>query len=362
MQLSSLGWCGFFEEAFQQHYKNGFVPARVSAESRGEYEVLAEAGTFSAKCSGRLAHRASTRRDYPAVGDWVAIACDDGSIATIHALLPRRTMLSRVEAGGRAEQVMAANVDTLFIITGLDHNYNLRRIERYLVLGRQGGAESVVILNKADLCAATAERRRAVEAIACEAPVITLSALTGEGIADIQRFLTEGKTVALLGSSGVGKSTLVNRICGDTVQTTAGVREDDSRGRHTTTGRQLIQIPAGGLLIDTPGMRELGMWEGGDGLDTSFDDVAALAARCRFRDCQHTSEPGCAIREALESDALDSMRFAAWKKLQLEQTAANRRRDVAARQLETQQWKRRLGKQQHTRRSDDDAGPGKPGK
>ena len=353
MQLLSLGWCAFFAEAFQPHYHQGLVPARVAGESRGEYVVLSEAGTFLARCSGRLAHRASTRRDYPAVGDWVAITGDGASTTTIHALLPRRTILSRAEVSGGAEQVMAANVDTLFIITGLDHNYNLRRIERYLVLGRQSGAEPVVLLNKADLCAETEERRRAVETVARDAPVISLSALTGDGIDAIQPFLTEGRTVALLGSSGVGKSTLVNRLCGDTVQVTAEVREDDSRGRHTTTARHLIPIPGGGLLIDTPGMRELGIWEGGDGLDASFDEVSALVARCKFRDCRHESESGCAILTALESGELDPMRFAGWEKLRREQAAANRRRDDAARRLATQQWKRRTREQRKSRRFND---------
>lgn len=347
MQLFPLGWSAFFAEAFQPYQIQGLFPARVAIEHRREYAVLSESGTMPARCSGRLVHQALSRRHYPAVGDWVAAEPRGGETATIHAVLPRRSILSRAAAGGGAdEQVMAANVETLFIVTGLDQNHNLRRIERYLVLGRESGAEVVVLLNKTDLCDDAAERRRAVEGIAGGAAVISLSALTGDGLAAIEPFLCEGRTVALLGSSGVGKSTLVNRRCGGG-QATGSVREDDSKGRHTTTARHLIPLPGGGLLLDTPGMRELGLWDGAEGLDATFGDVTGLIARCRFRDCGHETEPGCAIRAALESGELEPDRFASWRKLQREQAFADRRHNPAVRRQ--QKAKRKRTSIQHRR-------------
>jgi ribosome biogenesis GTPase / thiamine phosphate phosphatase len=343
MELSLLGWNAFFEEAFKPYLLENLSPARVAVEHRGEYVVICESETYNAKCSGRMAHSALCRRDYPAVGDWVAV--EPAKIkgpSTIHGILPRRALLSRTAPTGSAEpeQVIAANVDTLFIVTGLDRNFNLRRIERYLTLGRDSGATPVVLLNKSDLCPEAEERRAEVIEIARGAAVITLSAWTGDGIPELTPYLGVGQTVALLGSSGVGKSTILNSLCGGEIQPTAPVRGNDSRGRHTSTSRHLISLPSGGLLIDTPGMREFGLWEGNEGLDTSFEEFAEIALQCRFTNCQHDTEPGCAIRAALESGVLDPARFESWSKLQTEQAIAAQRSLASARRMEAQKWKR----------------------
>jgi ribosome biogenesis GTPase len=341
--LGELGFSASFSEAFQQRSLAGLVPGRIASGHTHVYRVLAAEGEFLAEVSGRLRHEAKSPRDFPAVGDFVAAALrpDEGR-ATIHAVLPRRTCLVRKEAGDTVrEQVLAANLDTLLLVGGLDGDYNPRRVERALVLAWDSGAQPVIVLTKADLAsdAEVAARRREIEGLAPGVPVYPLSALSGAGVAALEPYLVRGRTLALLGSSGTGKSTLVNRLLGEARQETAAVRAHDDRGRHTTTFRELIRLPGGASVIDTPGLREIQLWADGESLDAAFDDVAALGARCRFGDCAHEGEPGCAVAEALASGALAAARFESYTKLQKELRYLERRVDVRAQLEEKARWK-----------------------
>ena len=296
MTLSSLGWNDFFANACQPFSTGDFVPARVALEHKHAYQLLSVHGELSAECTGKLLHEAFTRSELPAVGDWVVARLRPGERhacpeqrprADIHAVLPRRTKFSRRAAGDTdTEQIVAANIDTVLLITALDQNFNLRRIERYLAVTRESGAEPVVVLNKADLHPDPAAARAEVESIAISAAVVTLSAGRGEGLDALDPWLVPGRTLALLGSSGVGKSTLINRLLGVDHMATRAISDAVGKGRHTTTHRELIVTPGGALVIDTPGMRELQLWDvEASAIDTAFADIAAIAARCRFRDC-----------------------------------------------------------------------------
>ena len=331
--LESLGWSAFFAEAFTPHQAEGLVPGRVTREHRGLFRVQAEAGEYVAELAGRLRHEARGRADLPAVGDWVALLPAAHALrATIQAVLPRRSRFARKTAGEEhAEQVAASNVDTVFLVSGLDHDFNPRRIERYLVMAWESGAAPVIVLNKADLSADPEEARREVESIAGGVPVHVVSFREGTGLEQLVPYLRPRETVALLGSSGVGKSTLLNRLVGTEQQATNAVRAHDSRGRHTTSHRQLFVLPSGALMVDTPGMRELQLWEAGAGLDAAFDDIEALSAGCRFGNCAHGAEPGCAVRAALAGGGLDEGRFASYLKLRGEGARLEREQDKRAR-------------------------------
>lgn len=321
LDLKSLGWGEHFERASADARAAGLEPARVIAEHKHAYELISADGETSGEVLGRLL-QGGARAGLPAVGDWVMIERKRGSgeRASIHAVLPRRTCFSRRAAGEKVEeQVLAANIDTVFLVNGLDADFNPRRIERYLALARGSGAEPVVLLNKADLCPEAEARQAEIRALAGGAAVLTLSAARGEGVGALAPWLLRGRTVALLGSSGVGKSTLVNALLGELRQETGAVREHDQRGKHTTTRRELIPLPGGALLVDTPGMRELQLWDSArEGLSAAFPDILGLAAGCRFRDCRHEVEPGCAVRAAVEAGALERARFASYLKLRAE--------------------------------------------
>lgn len=317
VRLPALGWSDHFARAFQPFAAEGLVAGRVVLEHTHLYRVLTETGELLAQVSGRFRHHASGRRDFPAVGDWVAIARRlHGGRATIHAVLPRRSRFARKVAGARTEeQVVAANIDTVFLVAGLDDDFNLRRLERYLVLARESGAMPVVVLNKADVCSDVAARVREVDAIALGLPVLAISAKGGLGLETLRSYLRPGETVAFLGSSGVGKSTIINALVGHPILRTREVRARDSRGRHATSARELVVLPGGGLVIDTPGMRELQLWEVGEGLTAAFDDIDALGVACRFRDCRHRDEPGCAVKAAVEEGRLAAERLESYRKL-----------------------------------------------
>jgi ribosome biogenesis GTPase len=341
--LEQLGWNDRFAAAFAPHAAAGCVPARVTLELKGFFEVTGAEGARLGECSGKFARDHRSAADYPAIGDWVAVAPQPGddTRAIIHAVLPRRTKFSRKAAGEHSvEQVVAANVDTVFLVAGLDGNYNLHRMERYLAAAWASGAEPVVLLNKADLNDDTQALIAELGITGRGVPVHVVSAQTRRGLKALAPYLVPGRTVALLGSSGVGKSTLINRLVGERLQDTQEVREADNKGRHTTTQRELIVTPSGVIVIDTPGMRELQPWDASAGIDAAFGDVTAVTARCKFRDCAHGVEPGCAVQAALADGSLDPARWSAWQRLQRAAAYEVRRVNPEARQLQKKDIKK----------------------
>jgi ribosome biogenesis GTPase / thiamine phosphate phosphatase len=326
LNLYDLGWSDQLESEFEPHAAAGLAPARVAVEHRGAYDVYAEAGEQRAEVAPRLRSGARRRADFPAVGDWVALG---GGL--IHAVCTRRTKFSRKVAWTETdEQVVAANVDVVFLVTAFGHDFNPRRLERYLVMAWESGAEPVVVLTKSDLADDVAGPVLEAESVAFGVPIRVVSAVTGEGLDELCSHLGRGRTAALLGSSGVGKSTLVNRLAGTELLATAEIRAD-GRGRHTTTHRELVLLPGGGLVLDTPGMRELQLWESAEGLGEAFTDVESLAARCRFADCAHGREPGCAVRDAIRRGELPAERYASYEKLKRELHRLEIRLDKRAR-------------------------------
>jgi ribosome biogenesis GTPase len=327
--LSRYGWNETFAAAFAEHAGEGRVPARVVLEHTHIYRVGTAEGELLARVSGRLRHRAAARPDFPAVGDWVVAEPVAESDARIHAVLPRISRFSRRAAGDTTEeQIVAANIDVVFLVGGLDGDFNPRRIERYLVVAWESGATPVIVLNKADLVPDPARHVAEVEGVAPDVRVHAVSARQPETIEVLRQYVTAGRTAALLGSSGVGKSTIVNRLVGYDLLRTQDVRITDSRGRHTSTARQMVLLDGGGILIDTPGMRELQLWDSGDARGDAFADIEVLAASCRFRDCRHSQEPGCAVRAAVASGELSAIRLASYQKLEAEREQQARQRDA----------------------------------
>ncbi|MET0386313.1 MAG: ribosome small subunit-dependent GTPase A, partial [Polyangiales bacterium] len=328
MTLSRLGWADPFKSALTSLGDDSLIPARVASAQREHYQLLSETGAVPAALSGKLRHAADSG-GLPVVGDWVAARLDpSGERAIIHAVLPRRGALVRQQAGGTSlPQVIAANLDCVFLVSSLNQDWNPRRIERALALIWEAGAQPVLLLTKRDLCPDPEPQLQAAAEIALGVPVHALSVHAEQGLAALDSYLAEGRTIALIGSSGVGKSTLVNHLLGEERLATRAVRDGDDRGRHTTTHRELFEVRAGGLLIDTPGMRELALWDAQSGLEVVFDDIEQLAGACRFHDCQHQNEPGCAIRAAITSGELEPARLRAYQKLQREEAHNARRTD-----------------------------------
>ena len=339
--LPHLGWRPFFADAFAPHAAAGLEPARLCSEHRGGYVVLSPAGEKPARISGRLRHAAKVSADYPAVGDWVAVqpgGPDDPAL--IHAVLPRRTKFSRTAAGDRPEeQIVAANVDSVFVVASLADELNRRRLERFLALARESGAQPVLVLTKLDLCPRPRGLIDEARVIATGAPVHAVSNLTRAGLPELDVYLGPGDTVALIGPSGVGKSSIVNARLGDELMATDEVRDWDQKGRHTTTARHLIPLPGGALLLDTPGMRELQLWEGAEGVEETFADIDTLAATCRFADCRHQTEPGCSVLESVRTGALESARLDHYLKLRRELAHFARKHDKTAQVEQRQRWK-----------------------
>lgn len=330
--LVAWGWDERVAGALADHLERGLAPARVLVEHRGSYVVMTPDGERHAAVSGRFQHVAAAAEDFPAVGDWVALEVVDDERVVIHAVGPRHSRFARPARGDiPGAQVVAANVDVVLLVSALDHDFNLRRLERYLALAWSSGAQPVVVLNKADLCADVGDRLADVQAMAPDVPVRAISAMAGNGLESVTPLIEAGRTVALLGSSGVGKSTIVNALLGWHRQETQAVRADDQRGRHTTTVRELLRTPSGALLIDSPGMRSVGMWEAEEGLEHAFADIDQLAATCRFSDCRHRTEPGCAVLAAISDGSLSANRLASRRKLERELEAIEQRRAAGGR-------------------------------
>ena len=339
-RLARLGWSQFFADAFDQIAEADLEPARVGIEHNHLLRVYTASSELLATASGKLRHSADGPAELPAVGDWVGVCPNPEGPAQIRAILPRRTCFSRKAAGDTTQrQVVASNIDTVFLVSGLDQDFSPRRIERYLVAAADSGATPVIVLNKGDLAEDIDAAVLTLREMAADVPIHVTSCEDGRGLDALERYLADGQTIALLGSSGVGKSTLINRLLGYDRQRTRNVRPHDSHGRHTTVHRELLLHPDGGVIIDTPGMRELRLWDTQGGLETAFDEIEALVDDCRFRNCQHRTEPGCAVRQAVEDGHVSAGRLAHYHQLQDERTRLGERRDQLAELAEKQRVK-----------------------
>jgi len=333
--LQAYGWNEHWRLMAAQIPKQdkALVPARITAQFSKQYRIITQEGEQTAIVTGKYEYEAGSKSDFPAVGDWVMVEPLQGeSRAVIHHLLPRQSAVTRREAGSVPdEQIIAANMDTVFIINALNKDFNVRRIERYLIAVWESGAAPVVLLTKADLCESPEAYVAEVEAVAPGVPVHAVSSLMDQGKEQLGEYLVQGKTVAITGTSGAGKSTLLNWLSGQEMQRVQGIREEDARGRHTTTHRELFVLPGGAIMVDTPGMRELQLWDSEEGFEAAFADISALAQQCRFHDCRHETEAGCAVREALQDGTLDAKRYANYKKTERELAHIARKERVSTR-------------------------------
>lgn len=347
MSLEEYGWNESWEEKLNDLAPKRGIPGRVISEHRNEIGVHTDTGDISARTAGKLFHKSTRRTDRPAVGDWVIVDdVDTGGNTIIHHVLPRNSTFSRRASGkSEKEQIIAANLDTVWIVTTFDADLSPARLERYVTLVLENQAQPVIVIAKSDLID---DMEPIIETLRIRLPDVSIhgvSVVNASGLQELRPYLTHGQTIALLGSSGVGKSTLINHFAGREVLHTASVREKDGKGRHTTTHRELILLPDGGVLLDTPGMRELQLWGTDDTLDKSFADIEVFAAQCRFSDCSHESEPGCAVREAAINGELDENRLENFKKLRGELKYLERRTNVRADLLERERWKSRSKEQ-----------------
>lgn len=343
MSINSYGWNEHFEREWKQRCAENMKPGRVVADYGQMLRVASDSGEI-------LVNRALKKVDKElqiAVGDWVGFEyVKEDQVPFIRLVLTRKTKFSRAAAGIEVkEQIVASNIDTVFLVQSLNRDFNMKRLERYMIAAWESGAMPVVVLTKADCCDDVADKISTVYNTVPGVDVYAISCITGEGIDSIKKYLSPGKTIALLGSSGVGKSTLVNTLAGEELLKTQEIREDDSRGRHTTTHRELLLLPEGGLIMDTPGMRSLSLWEADTGMEIMFGDVEELVKLCRFHDCKHQNEPGCAVREALNTGELETERWESWLKLQKELAHLEAKKEGKVR-LQEKQWGKQIAKLQ----------------
>jgi ribosome biogenesis GTPase len=355
--MERWGWNSYFEAFWRGKERGEAVPARIVGQQRKFWRLAGEFGECWAEASGKLRLAAEQGQDWPAVGDWVAAELHgEGSTALMQEVLPRRSKFARKVAGKKVEeQIIAANVDTALLVSALDGDFNPRRVERYLAQCWESGEKPAIVLNKADACDDLQSKVEAIDRVAVGTEVCVVSAKTGRGFEEMQSLLALGRTFVLLGSSGVGKSTIANRLLGQAVQQVNPVRENDSRGRHTTTSRELFVLPGGALLMDTPGLREMQLWDAEDGVAQTFADIDALAAYCRFGDCRHEAEPGCAVHAAVEAGTLEVARVENRRKLLKEQEFLRRKMDPEARLEQKEHWKKihRAARQKYQQREKD---------
>ena len=318
--LKTLGWNSFFENQFEEYKKSGFVPGRIAVENKNNFSVLTESGEITGEVSGKLMFTAESNSKLPKTGDWVVLSVfDSGNIGIIHNVLERQTKVSRKKPGKTTdEQVIITNVDFIFIVQSLDNNYNINRLERYLATVYQSGAEPIVILSKSDLCNDVDSKIADIKKNHSNVKIIAVSSFENVGIGEITNLLEHGKTYAFLGSSGVGKSTIINKLIGEEIQKTTEVRTVDNKGKHTTTKRELIILPDKGILIDTPGMRGLKLWSADEGMSNTFNEFEEFAGQCKYSDCTHTHETGCAVIEAVNNNVIEQSRYENYLKMRKE--------------------------------------------
>lgn len=357
--LEHFGWNESWNAQFTVHRAAGWVPGRVAVEDKHHYEVLTPNGLVLAQIPGKFFHQAGAASDLPKVGDWVAIELlPETGRAMIRALLPRQSQLTRKLPGRTTErQILAANIDVAFAIQALDESFNLRRLERFLIMVHESGARPVAVLNKSDLCTDLDARIEEVRTIAGDVPIVAASARTGKGLGELRKLTVPGQTVVFLGPSGVGKSSLINRLFGEKIQDTVEVRDSDAKGRHTTTWRELIPLPSGAVVIDTPGMREFHLLSADDGLADTFADIEAMSVNCRFRDCRHQDEKDCAVKAAVERGEISKDRHLSHTKLQKELEkvgAAEQKRKWIERRRQTNAAKSAFHRSKPTEQTHDD--------
>jgi ribosome biogenesis GTPase len=348
ISLESLGWSAHFENHFESLKSDTLIPGRVFREEKSQYGILTGEGERIAKPSGRLRHTLNSVNERIVVGDWVALnSGSDRASATVEFLLPRKSSVARKVASGRKrrsggqtlEQVIAANMDVIFIVTGLDQDYNIRRIERYLTLVWNSGASPVIVLNKVDLCDNLNEKLEEIREVALGVPVLAISAKKEKDVRLLKPYFRDGKTAALIGSSGAGKSTIINTLLGFEKQKVKEISESVHKGQHTTTHRELIRMPEGGILMDNPGMREIQLWGDVEDVDSAFHDIELLADECRFKDCAHEREPGCAVKSAVEAGELDAERLESFHKMKRELEHLEERQRKPASIIEREKWR-----------------------
>jgi ribosome biogenesis GTPase len=341
MDLNKLGWNAFFEKHLRDADQQYSGVGRISCENKSSYKLFCEYGELTATISGKLRNNSSNREDFPAVGDWVVFEkVDNENKAVIHHVLPRKSKFSRKIAGNTTqEQILAANIDIIFIVSSLNYDFNPRRIERYLTMVWNSGANPVIILTKSDLCNNPDEMLVQIESVAFGTRIHVISNILNQGIDILRQYFSTGNTVALIGSSGVGKSTLINKLIGEDLLVTGELRSNIDKGKHTTTNRQMYVLPEGGLIIDSPGMRELQLWDVDNGLSQYFDDIENIAQNCCYSDCKHDSEPRCAVKEAISKGLLDKVRLESYVKMKSELDYLSKRQNQKASQIERDKWK-----------------------